>query len=85
MVLVKPDGFDVMQELARAASRSRRIALVTYGAVPPQLQRFNERFGLQIEIRAYDGEAQAEACVDELAAMGITIIDTKDGVRWTRG
>lgn len=74
VVLVKPDGFDVMQELARAASRSRRIALVTYGAVRPELLRFNERFGLQIEIRAYNGEAQAEACVEELAALGIDTV-----------
>lgn len=29
--------------------------------------------------------AEADRIRDELAAMGITIIDTKDGVRWSRG
>lgn len=74
VVLVKPAGFDLMQGLARAAGRSRRIALVTYGKLPPELLLFNERFSLKLEIRAYDGEAQAEACVEELAGLGIDTV-----------
>src|SRR5690606_24655389 len=74
VVLVKPDGFDVLQVLARAASRSRRIALVTYGSVPAELQRFNERFSLQLMMRSYTGEAEAEACVEDLAAQGIDTV-----------
>lgn len=74
VVLVKPDGFDVLQGLARAAGKSRRIALVTYGSVPPELQLFNERFGLRLEVRAYTGEAEAEACIEELASLGIDTV-----------
>ena len=74
VVLVKPDGFDVLQILGRAAQRSRRIALVMYGSVPAELQRFNERFSLQLEIRSYITEAEAEACVEDLAAKGIDTV-----------
>lgn len=74
VVLVKPDGFDVLQGLARAAGKSRRIAMVTYGAPQPELQLFNERFSLQLEIRAYRSEAEAEACVEELASLGIDTV-----------
>ncbi|NYT24977.1 propionate catabolism operon regulatory protein PrpR [Alcaligenaceae bacterium] len=70
VVLVKPDGFDLLQGLARAAGKSRRIALVTYGALPPELLLFNERFSLRVDMRAYASEAEAEACVEELAGNG---------------
>lgn len=74
VVLIKPDGFDLMQSLAGAAARSRRIALVTYGAPPPELLLFNERFSLQLEVRSYANEAEAQECVDTLAGMGVNTI-----------
>lgn len=74
VVLIKPDGFDLMQSLVGAAARSRRIALVTYGPPPAELLQFNERFSLQLQIRSYENEAQAQACVDELAANGVDTI-----------
>ena len=74
VVLIKPDGFDLMQSLAGAAARSRRVALVTYGAPPPELLLFNERFSLQLEIRSYASEAEAESCVDRLAGMGVDTV-----------
>lgn len=74
VVLVKPDGFDLLQGLARAAGKSRRIALVTYGALPPELLLFNERFSLRVDMRAYASEAEAEACVEELSGNGIDTV-----------
>src|SRR5690606_18563408 len=74
VVLVKPDGFAVMQGLARAAAKGRRIALVTYGTTSPELQLFNDRYGLQLEIRAYASEAEAEACVEELASKKVEAV-----------
>lgn len=70
VVLVKPGGFDVMQGLARASGKARRLAVVTYGAVPSELAHFNERFSLQVELRSYTTEEEAEACVQELVASG---------------
>lgn len=74
VVLVKPDGFDLLHGLARAAGTSRRIALVTYGAPSEELLLFNERFELGLEIRHYSGEAQAEACVQELKEIGVETV-----------
>ena len=74
VVLVKPDGFDLMQSLAGAVARSQRIALVTYGAPPPELLLFNQRFALQLEIRSYSSETEAEACVEALAGMGVEVV-----------
>lgn len=74
VVLVKPGGFDVMRGLARASGKSRRAALVTYGSVPPEIIHFSERFSLQLELRSYTTEEDAEACVQELAALGVEAI-----------
>lgn len=74
VVLVKPDGFDLMQSLAGAALRSQRVALVTYGSPPPELQLFNERFSLGLEIRSYSTETEAQACVESLAGMGVDVV-----------
>lgn len=74
VVLIKPDGFDLMQSLAGAAARSQRVALVTYGAPPPELLLFNERFSLQLEVRSYGNETEAEACVEALAGMGVDTV-----------
>ena len=41
--------------------------------------------GARHEARKEKDWGEADRIRDELAAMGITIIDTKDGVRWTRG
>ncbi|NYT86541.1 propionate catabolism operon regulatory protein PrpR [Pollutimonas harenae] len=70
VVLVKPGGFDVMQGLARASGKAQRLAVVTYGEVPSELAHFNERFSLQVDLRSYTTEEEAEACVQELAASG---------------
>src|SRR5690606_14379878 len=74
VVLVKPGGFDVMQGLARASGKSSRLAVVTYGAVPSELAHFNERFSLRVELRSYTTEQEAEACVQELVALGVEAV-----------
>ena len=74
VVLIKPDGFDLFQGLARAATRSRRVALVTYGDIPAEVAAFNERYGLGVELRAYQNEAEAESLVRDLAADGVESI-----------
>lgn len=74
VVLIKPDGFDLMQSLVGAAARGGRVALVTYGPPPPELLAFNERFKLGLEIRSYANEPEAEACVDALAGLGIDTV-----------
>ena len=74
VVLIRPDGFDLLQGLARAATRSRHVGLITYGGVPPEVELFNDRYDLGLVLRSYDNEAQAEACIEELAQRGIDSI-----------
>lgn len=74
VVLVRPDGFDLMQILSGAALRSKRIALVTYGPPPPELLLFNERFALKLEVLSYSNEQEAGACVEALALRGVDIV-----------
>src|SRR5690606_24538695 len=45
VVLVRVGGFDLMRALARARSISPRIALVTHGDIPREVQQFDELFG----------------------------------------
>lgn len=74
VVMVKAGGLDIMRGLARASRGSRRIGLVAYGAVPPELRHFNDLFGLGVALRAYSAEEEAEGCVRELLALGVESI-----------
>jgi len=74
VVLVKAGGLDIMRGLAKASRHSRKIALVTYGTVPPELRHFNELFALEVQFRAYSTEEEAEACVRELLSLGVEAV-----------
>src|SRR5687767_4237206 len=74
VVLVRVGGFDILSALGRARSISSRIALVTHGALPVELERFNELFGLGIEQRNYRTTDDARNCVLELRARGIEVV-----------
>ena len=41
VVLVRVGGYDVMRALGRARDLSPRMALVTYGTTPPDVEQFN--------------------------------------------
>jgi propionate catabolism operon transcriptional regulator len=74
VVLVRVGGYDIMSALGRARSISSRIALVTHGAIPPEVERFNELFGLGIEQHSYRTTDDARNCVLELRARGIEVV-----------
>ena len=74
VVLVKVGGYDVMRALGRARAISPRIAMVAYGEPSPEVQQFNERFGLGVEQRSYRTEEEARDCVRELRAIGIEVV-----------
>src|SRR5690606_35649162 len=71
---VRVGGFDVMRALARARSISSRIALVTHGDIPHEVQQFDQLFGLGIEQRTYRTEDEARNCVRELKAKRIEVV-----------
>ena len=74
VVLVRVGGFDIMRALGRARDLSSRIALVTYGATPPDVSQFNELFQLGVEQRSYRTDQDAHDCVRELQGRGIEVI-----------
>jgi propionate catabolism operon transcriptional regulator len=74
VVLVRVGGYDIMSALGRARSISSRIALVTHGSLPTEVERFNELFGLGIEQRSYRTTDDAKNCVLELRARGIEVV-----------
>ena len=74
VVLVKVGGYDVMRALGRARAISPRIAMVAYGEPSPEVQQFNERFGLGVVQRSYRTEEEARDCVRELRALGIEVV-----------
>ncbi|HEX2492825.1 MAG TPA: propionate catabolism operon regulatory protein PrpR [Steroidobacter sp.] len=74
VVLVRVGDFDIMRALGRARELSRRIALVTYGATPPEVRHFNELFQLGIEQRSYRTDQDASDCIRELKARGVEVI-----------
>jgi propionate catabolism operon transcriptional regulator len=74
VVLVRVGGFDIMRALGRARDLSQRIALVTYGAPPPDVQQFNDLFQLGIEQRSYRTDQDASDCIRELRARGIEVV-----------
>ncbi|WP_242392510.1 propionate catabolism operon regulatory protein PrpR [Anaeromyxobacter oryzisoli] len=80
VVAIQATGFDVLQALAKARRLSRRVAIVNYGAVTPELEHFKSLYGLEIEQRAYDTMEEAGACVQELAAKGIEVVVGPSGV-----
>nr|WP_026352973.1 propionate catabolism operon regulatory protein PrpR [Solimonas variicoloris] len=70
IVLIRPDGFDLMQALTRARHHSPRIGIVTYGGDLPAFSAFKQQFGLQIEQRSYSNAEEARDAVAELVALG---------------
>lgn len=71
VVMVRPGGFDIMRSLAQSAGQAGRMAVVTYGDMPPELRDFVHGFALPIELRTYRSQADAQACVLELRRMGV--------------
>lgn len=74
VVLVKVGGYDLMAALASARALSDRIAVVLHRAVSPELLRFSERFGIALELRAYETADDVALRIQELAGLGIEVV-----------
>ncbi len=74
VAIITPTGFDVLQALTKARRLAKRVGLVTFGLVPPELEQFKDLYGLEIEQRAYETLDDAEAAVHDLAAKGIEVV-----------
>jgi transcriptional regulator, propionate catabolism operon regulatory protein len=74
VVVAKASGYDVMQALARARRVSKRIGVISYQEMQPQLAEFTATFGLPIAQRTYVTEEEARASINEMKAEGIEAI-----------
>ncbi len=74
VVVVTPTGFDMLRALAKARRISRKVAIVTFGSVTPELEQFKDLYQLEIEQRSYETVEDADAAVRELAAKGIEVV-----------
>ncbi|WP_436278827.1 propionate catabolism operon regulatory protein PrpR [Solimonas soli] len=70
VVLIEPDGFDLMQALARARRHSSRIGFISYGEDLPAFAAFKQQFGLDVEHRRYGNTEEARDIVAELVSLG---------------
>ena len=73
---------DLLAKAAAARNSQAASEQAAQGEDDPGISRLIEA---RQQARKEKNWAEADRIRDELAAMGITIIDTKDGVRWTRG
>ncbi len=74
VVIAKATGFDVMQALARARKITPHIGLINYQAPLPELEEFQQTFGLPIVQRTYVTVEDARAQVSEMKSAGIQAI-----------
>lgn len=74
IVLVKANGFDLMQALARARKVSDHIGLITHQTELPEFTEFQNSFQLRIPQRTYLTAEDARSAVAELAAQGVKVV-----------
>lgn len=74
IVLVKANGFDLMQALARARKVSDHIGLITHQTELPEFTEFQNSFQLKIPQRTYITAEDARSAVAELAAQGVKVV-----------
>ncbi len=74
IVLVRPDGFDLMQALTRARRHSSKVGIISYGDALPAFSAFKQEFGLAIEQRSYSNTEEVRDLVAELVSLGCGVI-----------
>lgn len=74
LVILRADGFDVMQALATARKTSSKIGLVSYESSFDELISFNRAFDLDIPTRIYRTPQDAREAVKELGSLGLNTI-----------
>lgn len=74
LVVIRPDGFDLMQALALARNASSQVGLVTYETAFDELASLTRAFDLPIYTRTYRTPEDARQAVRELAQLGVNVI-----------
>lgn len=74
LVVIRTDGFDLMQALAVARRSSSRIGLVTYETAFSELTQFTRAFDLNIPTRTYRTPQDAREVVSDLHQQGVEAV-----------
>lgn len=74
LVVVRTDGFDLMQALAVARRSSERIGLITYETAYTELAQFARAFDLDIPTRTYRTPQDAREVVSDLHQQGVEVV-----------
>ena len=74
VVRINPTGFDVMHALARARRDGAKVALVTHGHAPDEVQRFTSAYALDVTFASYQSAQDAESVVLDLRDRGVDVI-----------
>lgn len=73
-VLIRTDGFDVMQALASAKRTAEQVGLVTYETALDELAQLSRAFDLPIHARTYRTPQDARQAVRELVTLGVQAV-----------
>jgi propionate catabolism operon transcriptional regulator len=75
VVLVRATALDVIQALIHARVVAKRVGVVNYRNMMRGLEHAGDVLrDLEVEMRSYVSPEEARACVDDLAARGVTVI-----------
>jgi propionate catabolism operon transcriptional regulator len=67
-------GFDILQALIRARQHTRRVGIVMYGQIIPELEAVKGLLNIGIEQHAYTTPAEARARIATLQAAGVGVV-----------
>jgi propionate catabolism operon transcriptional regulator len=74
VAIIQLTGFDLMQALLKARSKSTRVGIVMYGCTIPELNDVKEILKLEIVQYAYETPKEARLCFDRLRGDGFNVI-----------
>lgn len=74
LVIIRTDGFDVMQALASARKASSAVGLVSYEHSFDELEQFARAFDVPLSTRTYRTPEDARRAVRELAQLGVQVV-----------
>jgi propionate catabolism operon transcriptional regulator len=67
-------GFDILQALIRASRSTRRVGIVTFGQIIPELETVKGLLNIEIEQHAYTTPAEAQLRMNALKAAGVRVV-----------
>ncbi|HZG18861.1 MAG TPA: propionate catabolism operon regulatory protein PrpR [Herbaspirillum sp.] len=74
VALIQLEGFDVMQALLKARDKARRVGVIMYGRIIPELDDVKDLLKIDIAQYAYHTPDEVQRRVEQLKADGFSVI-----------